>query len=126
MQSNEIKLLNESCKKVLEIPKVRFVGVLDKMGNKIAGVKEGITSYLGDPDNQKLYIQSTLELSMKKDFDEELGAIDYISSKRGKVTMISIPTNQYLVLISAQRDLDVEQIIKKVNSAFIMLPDITP
>ena len=127
MQSSEIKSLNESCKKVLEMPKIRFVGVLDKMGNKIAGgFKEGITSYLVDIDNQKLYIQSTLELSMRKDFDEDLGAIDYISTRRGKVTMISIPTNQYLVLISAQRDIDVEKIIKKVNSSFVMLPDIKP
>ena len=109
------------------MPKIRFVGVLDKMGNKIAGgFKEGITSYLVDIDNQKLYIQSTLELSMRKDFDEDLGAIDYISTRRGKVTMISIPTNQYLVLISAQRDIDVEKIINKVNSAFVMLPDIKP
>jgi hypothetical protein len=127
MQSDKIKLLDESCKKVLELPMVRFVGVLDKMGNRIAGgFREGLVSYLHDPDSRRMYIQLTLEFLMRKDFDKELGAIDYIASRRGKVTMISIPTKEYLVLISAQRDVNIENVIKKVNSAFTMLPNIKP
>ncbi|MGI0056245.1 MAG: DUF6659 family protein [Nitrosarchaeum sp.] len=126
-QSDKIKLLDESCKKVLELPMIRFVGVLDKMGNRIAGgFKEGLASYVQDPDNRRMYIQLMLEFLMRKDFDKELGAIDYIASRRGKVTMISIPTKEYLVLISAQRDSNIESIINKVNSAFTMLPDIKP
>ena len=97
------------------------------MGNRIAGgFKEGLTSYLQDPDNRRMYIQLSLEFLMRKDFDKELGPIDYIASRRGKVTMISIPTKEYLVLISAQRDVNIESVIKKVNSAFTMLPDIKP
>ncbi len=122
---DKIKLLDESCKKVLAMPEIRFVGVLDKMGKKVAGgFKEGITSYLHDLDNQRMYVQLALEYSMRKDFDQDLGSVDYISSRRGKVTMISIPTKEYLVLISADRDVDIENIIKRVNSAFTMLPDI--
>ena len=127
VQLDKIKSLDESCKKVLELSTVRFVGVLDKMGNRIAGgFKEGLSSYLLDPDSRRMYIQLTLEFLMRKDFDKELGAIDYIASRRGKVTMISIPTKEYLVLISAQRDVSIESVIKKVNSAFTMLPDIKP
>ena len=127
VQPDKIKSLDESCKKVLELSTVRFVGVLDKMGNRIAGgFKEGLSSYLLDPDSRRMYIQLTLEFLMRKDFDKELGAIDYIASRRGKVTMISIPTKEYLVLISAQRDVNIESVIKKVNIAFTMLPDIKP
>lgn len=124
---DKIKSLDESCKKVLELPLIRFVGVLDKMGNRIAGgFKNGLVSYLQDPDNRRMYIQLSLEFLMRKDFDKELGSIDYIASRRGKVTMISIPTKEYLVLISAQRDVNIEEVIKKVNSSFTMLPDIKP
>ena len=121
----EKPVLEESCKNILAIEKIRFVGVLDKMGNLIAGgFKEGITSYLGDRANQMMYIQLTLEYLMRKDFDAELGSIDYIASRRGKVTMISIPTAEYLILISAERDVDVGETMQKVNSAFASLPDI--
>jgi hypothetical protein len=119
--------LEESCRKILALPKIRFVGVLDKMGNRIAGrFKEGIKSYLEDKENRMMYVQLTLEYLMRKDFDEALGSIDYIASRRGKVTMISIPTKEYLILISAQRDINVEEIIKQVNSSFTTIPDITP
>ncbi len=119
--------LEEACKKILETPKIRFVGVLDKMGNRIAGdFKEGITSYLEDKENRMMYVQLTLEYLMRKDFDQGLGPIDYIASRRGKVTMISIPTKEYLILISAQRDVNVEDVIKQVNSSFTTLPDIQP
>lgn len=123
----EKQALEESCKKILALEKIRFAGVLNNMGNHIAGgFKEGITSYLGDRENHMMYVQLTLEYLMRKDFDTELGPIDYIASRRGKVTMISIPTKEYLILISAERDVNVEEVIQKVNSAFTSLPNIQP
>lgn len=125
--TREIESLDLSCKKVLDISGVRFAGVLNKMGRKIAGgFKPGISSYLQDKDNQMMYVQLTLEYLMRKDFDEQLGAIDYIASRRGKVTMISIPTKEFLILISAQRDVNVEDVINQVNIAFTNLPNIPP
>lgn len=119
--------LEISCQKVLHLPKIRFVGVLNGMGNKIAGgFKEGVPSLLPDKENRMMYVQLMLEYMMRKDFDEKLGTIDYIVSRRSNVTMISIPTKEYLVLISAERDVDDQEIILQVNSAFTTLPDITP
>ena len=97
------------------------------MGKRIAGgFREGVTSYLEDKQNQMMYVQLTLEYLMRRDFDDNLGPIDYIASRRGKVTMISIPTKEYLILISAERDINVEEIIREVNSAFTTLPDVEP
>jgi hypothetical protein len=127
MTSTKDEDLEKSCKMILGLPKIRFVGVLNKMGNKIAGgFKEGVSSYLPDKDSRMMYVQLTLEYLMRKDFDEGLGPIDYIASRRGKVTMISIPTKEFLVLISAQRDVNVEDVITNVNSAFTTIPDIKP
>ncbi|AJW71503.1 DUF6659 family protein [Nitrosopumilus adriaticus] len=127
MSSTEIENLEKACQKVLELSKVRFVGVLNPMGKKIAGgFKEGVTSFLPDKDNQKMYVQLMLEYMMRKDFDKQLGEIDYIVSRRSNLTMISIPTKEYLVLISCQRDASAQEIINHVNSAFTTLPDIKP
>ena len=127
MSSTEIENFEQSCKKILDLPNIRFVGVLNKMGNKIAGdFKEGVTSFLPDKENRRMYVQLMLEYMMRKDFDEGLGSIDYIVSRRTNVTMISIPTKEYLVLISAGRDVNAEDVIRQVNSAFTTLPDIKP
>ena len=127
MSHQEIENLEHACQKVLKFPKIRFVGVLNKMGKKIAGnFKQDVTSYLPDKENQRMYVQLMLEYMMRKDFDDKLGSIDYIVSRRTNVTMISIPTKEYLVLISAERDANAEDIIREVNSAFTTLPDIKP
>ncbi len=127
MSSAEIEKLEQSCQKILDLPQVRFVGVINKMGNKIAGgFKKGVTSYLPDKENRIMYVQLMLEYMMRKDFDEGLGSIDYIVSRRSNVTMISIPTKEYLVLISAERDINGQEVIEQVNSAFTTLPDIKP
>lgn len=127
MSSDEIEKLEQSCQKVLELPQIRFVGVIDKMGNKIAGsFKKGVTSHLPDKENRVMYVQLMLEYMMRKDFDDRLGSIDYIVSRRNKVTMISIPTKEYLVLISAEREVNAQEVIEQVNSAFTTLPDIKP
>ena len=123
----EIGSLENSCNNVLSLPKIRFVGVLNSMGNKIAGgFKEGIISYLEDKEDRMMYVQLTFEYLMRKDFDKKLGPIDYIVSQRQKIVLISIPTRNYLVLISADREANVQDIIREVNKAFTMLPDIRP
>ena len=127
MSLDEIEELEQACKKVLAFPNVRFVGVLNKMGKKIAGgFKEGVNSLVPDIENQRMYVQLTLEYMMRKDFDEQLGSIDYIVSRRTNVIMISIPTKDFLVLISAERDTNAQDIVREVNSAFTTLPDIKP
>jgi len=127
MSATEIESLEYACRKILTLPKIRFVGVLNNMGNKIAGsFKEGVTSFLPDKENRRMYVQLMLEYMMRKDFDEGLGSMDYIVSRRTNVTMISIPTKEYLVLISAERDVNTQDIIKQVNLAFTTLPDIKP
>ncbi|MDH3203860.1 MAG: hypothetical protein OEL81_04175 [Nitrosopumilus sp.] len=77
MSSHEIDKLEQACQKVLGLPKIRFVGVLNKMGNKIAGgFKEGVTSFLPDKENRMMYVQLMLEYMMRKDFDAQLGILD--------------------------------------------------
>ena len=37
MSSDEISKLDQACQKVLGLPKIRFVGVINRMGRKIVG-----------------------------------------------------------------------------------------
>ena len=89
------------------------------MGNKIAdNFKEGITSFLPDKENHRMYVQLVLEYMIRSDFDEGLEGIDYIVSRGTNITMISIPTKKYIVLISAERDVNSQDVIEQANMAF--------
>lgn len=107
-------------KYILNFPEIRFVGVINNMGNLVIGkYKKGIIP-IAEVDQYKMCMEHALELFMKKDLDEVLGPLDYMISKRKNIKIITIPVNDYLVLISAESNTRIEpiidEILKKLNN----------
>ena len=101
-------------KYILSLPEIRFVGVINNMGNLILGeYKKGIVP-IAEIDQYKMCMEHALELFMKKDLDGTLGPLDYIVSKRKNVAIITIPVRDYLVLISAESGAKIEPIIDEI------------
>lgn len=101
-------------KYVLSFPGIRFVGVISNLGNLVAGdYKKGIVPMV-DVDQCKMCMEHALELFMKKDLDDTLGSLDYIVSKRKKVTIITIPMNDFLIFVSAEHNAKIEPIIDEI------------
>ena len=119
IKSKEIVDLNKKCETLLQENDVRFVGIISNMGRQIAGgYKKGVTP-LVDEEEHKMSVEHVLEVLLTKDLDESLGTIDYIITKRKKVSMITIPAEKHSVLISAERNSNVEKIVEKAMNLFI-------
>jgi len=104
-------------KYILSFPEIRFVGVVNNMGDLVVGdYKKGIVP-IAEIDQYKMCMEYALELFMKKDLDDTLGTLDYIVSKRKNVAIITIPVNNYLVLISAEPHAKIELIIEEILEA---------
>ncbi len=114
-----ISALEGACDTLLAMPRMRFVGVVNKMGKLVVGrFGEGVTSYLDDREDGMAYMEFAMELFLREEFDEKLGAVDYVLSKRKKVSIISMPIRRHLVLISAEPDADVESIVGLAGQIF--------
>ena len=101
-------------KYIRSFPGIRFVGVINSMGNLVAGdYKKGIVP-IAEMYQYKICMEHALELFMKKDLDDVLGPLDYIVSKRKSMKVITIPVNDYLVLVSAEHTAKVEPIIEEI------------
>ena len=121
LTSEQVHVLENLCNKLSSEPKIRFCGVINSMGKIVAGgFKDDIKPLDSDDQRRMLYMQSTLELSMKGEFDENLGRVNYITTYRDNVVLINMPMKKYnhLVLISAERNSDTEQIVKNTISLF--------
>lgn len=98
---------------------VRHVGVINRLGHLVAGgIKKGIASLLDDEKVRMVYMQLQLDFQMRKELDDILGPIDYISSRRKNLLLISVPEQDYLIIISANPDADDKKIIKKAEELF--------
>lgn len=112
--------LENLCAEINNQPKVRFCGVINNMGRLIAGgLRGGIEPLENEDQRQMLYIQSYLEISMKKEFDETQGSVDHLLTYRDNIVLISIPLRQdHLLLLSTERNAEINQIIQITRKIF--------
>ena len=116
-----LKLYVEKCNKLLNESEIRFAGIVDKDGKLIAGgFKEGIIPYENDETKLQTFFEFVSKASIRKEFDESLGPINYIAARRDKAVLVSFPfpVTKILLLISAEPTVNIESLAKKVIQIF--------
>ncbi len=119
LKSSTLEILESNCNSILKNDGVKFVGVINYLGNLIAGgFKKGIVP-IGDENTRRMmYMQLRLDLSMRQEYDELFGPVDYVVSKRGKITKISMPANKHMIILIIKNGINYESVIKKTGSIF--------
>ncbi len=116
-----LKLYDEKCNHLLGESEIRFAGIVDKDGKLVAGgFKEGLTPYEDDETKLQEFFKFVSKASIRKEFDESLGPINYIAARRDKAVLVSFPfpVTQILLLISAEPTVNIESLAKKVIQMF--------
>lgn len=116
-----LKLYNEKCSQILKESEIRFAGIVDKDGKLIAGgFKEGLVPHEGDETRLHLFLEFVSKASIRKEYDESLGPINYLAARRDKAVLVSFPfpITQILLLISAEPSANIENLAKKVVKIF--------
>lgn len=118
---SSFQLYDEKCKILLKEPEIRFAGIVNIAGNLVlGGFKEGLTPYENDETKLQAFYNFVSKASIRKEFDESLGPINYIAARRDKAVLISFPfpLSQILLLISAEPNVNIENLAKKVVEIF--------
>ena len=119
LESFQVSRLETDCNLILSHSGVKFVGVINYLGNLIAGgFKKGTTPLGSENTRRMMYMQLRLDLSMRQEYDELFGPVDYVISKRGKITKISMPVNKHMIILIIKNGINYESVIKKTNSIF--------
>ena len=119
LTSNQIHIFQNVSKKICSEPKIKFCGIINEMGNLVTDrFKDGIKPLDNEEEMTMWYMQSALEISMKKEFGNNLGEIDYAVTYHNNTTLINIPIQNYLILISIEENADIKQIVNFSKSLF--------
>lgn len=116
-----IKLYGDKCNQLLGESEIRFAGIVDKDGQLVAGgFKEGLPPHEGDETKLQSFLEFVSKASIRKEYDESLGSINYLAARRDKVVLVSFPfpVTQILLLISAEPTVNIESLAKKVVEIF--------
>jgi hypothetical protein len=114
-KSHESWIFEQKCQGLLQFPEVRFAGIINQMGKLIAGgFKKNVTPLEDVAEQQKMYMELVLRVSMRKEFDYSLGPVKYTASRREKAVMISFPIGLNVLLVSTNPDVDLDKTTTKI------------
>lgn len=108
--------LSVLCNGIFEVDeKIRFVGIIDQMGKLVVGdMKKGLPSLERDDGSIRLYLGYAINNILRRDFDNVFGKVLYTFSEREKIKLLTIPMDNYLLLVSIDKLSDHVKLINKI------------
>ena len=114
-------MYDEKCKKLLEEDDIRFAGIIDKHGNLVSGgFKKNLKPLEADESKLKAFMEFISKISIRNEYDETLGPINFLAARRNKAVIVSFPfpVSKFVLLISANPSVDIEELASKVVDIF--------
>ena len=121
MTDSTDSLYDKKCNQLLAESEIRFAGIVDKGGKLVAGgFKQGITPHEDDETRLQSFLEFVSKATIRTEYDESLGPINYLAARRDKAVLVSFPfpITQVLLLISAEPSANIENLAKKVVEIF--------
>ncbi|HEX5979342.1 MAG TPA: DUF6659 family protein [Nitrososphaeraceae archaeon] len=97
-------------------PTIRFAGLIERSGHLFAGgMREGADTQLKDKDSDLSLLQSAHIVFLRERFSKELGPLKYVLYDYDKVKMFSMPVKEYILVFSAESNVNAEDLVSKVT-----------
>lgn len=104
------------CNSIFDVDEnIRFVGMIDEMGKLIVGDMKKDTPSLEKNDGSiRLYLGYAINNILRRDFDNVFGKVLYTFSEREKIKLLTVPMDNYLLLVSIDKLSDHVKLINKI------------
>jgi hypothetical protein len=95
--------------------KIRFAGVVNDRGRLVAGgMKENVEPLESEKDDEMIFMELALRVKMRKEFDKQLGPVNFALASRERALAISFPLNEDILYVVAEPDSDYGALPKKI------------
>lgn len=121
MSKTNYEIYENKCQKMLDEDEIRFAGIINEDGKLVSGgFKKDITPLENDEAKLKSFMEFVSKVTIRKEYDESLGPINYLAARRDKAVLVSFPfpVSKFVLLISANPSVDIEQLATRVVDIF--------
>ncbi len=121
MSETNYEIYDKKCQKMLDEDEIRFAGIINDDGKLVSGgFKKDITPLESDEAKLQSFMEFVSKVTIRKEYDESLGPINYLAARRDKAVLVSFPfpVSKFVLLISANPSVDIEQLAAKVVDIF--------
>ncbi|MEK0347263.1 MAG: DUF6659 family protein [Nitrosopumilus sp.] len=114
---DNIEELEKICQKIIKLnSKMRSARIINSRGHQVSGgMKKGVLSLEAQKQDEMMFMELSLRVRMRHEFDKEFGEVHFSMSYRDKVIVMSFPlTNDDVLLISCEKEADFGKISFKI------------
>ena len=114
--SDKIYDYTKVCDSVLAVDsKIRFAGVINERGRLVAGgMRPNVEPLESEKDDEMIFMELALRVKMRKEFDKQLGCVNFAMASRERALAISVPLGEDVLYIVSEPDTDYCVIPKKI------------
>ena len=114
--SDKIYDYTKICEGVFAVdPKIRFAGVINERGRLVAGgMKANVEPLESEKDDEMIFMELALRVKMRKEFDKQLGPVNFAMASRERAIAISVVINEDILYIVSEPDADYGVLPKKI------------
>ncbi len=113
----DVEKLEKICQKIIKLdPKMRSARIINSRGHMISGgMKKGLLSLEAQKQDEMMFMELSLRVRMRHEFDNEFGIVHFSMSYRDKVIVMSFPlTNDDVMLVSCEKEIDFGKLSFKI------------
>ncbi|MGH1521339.1 MAG: DUF6659 family protein [Nitrosopumilus sp.] len=104
------------CNSILAIDsKIRFAGVINERGRLVGGgMRENVEPLENEKDDEMIFMELALRVKMRKEFDKQLGPVNFAMASRKRALVISVIINEDILYVVSEPDTDYGILPKKI------------
>ena len=113
----DVENLEKICQKIIKLdPKMRSARIINSRGHMVSGgMKDGLLSLEAQKQDEMMFMELSLRVRMRHEFDNEFGIVHFSMSYRDKVIVMSFPlTNDDVMLVSCEKETDFGKLCFKI------------
>ncbi len=113
----DVEKLEKICQKIIKLdPKMRSARIINSRGHMVSGgMKDGLLSLEAQKQDEMMFMELSLRVKMRHEFDKELGIVHFSMSYRDKVIVMSFPLpNDGVMLVSCEKKIDFGKLSFKI------------
>jgi len=114
---DDVEKIEKICQNIVKLdPKMRSARLINNRGHMVAGgMKEGLLSLEAQKQDEMMFMELSLRVKMRHEFDNEFGKVQFSMSYRDKVIVISFPLpNDDVMLVSCEKEIDFGKLSFKI------------
>ncbi len=104
------------CDSVLAVDsKIKFAGIINERGRLVAGgMRPNVEPLESEKDDEMIFMELALRVKMRKEFDKQLGPVNFAMASRERALAISANINDDILYVVAESDADYGTLPKKI------------